>query len=145
MKSGLPSGSAITPHWLQPRFVIVRHHLPVDVDQLAGCFVVEIGLRQAWPFLGLCDNRPSPAQELRLYIDATWSIEADSLSTGSDDDSTWLTAALGLNGETIDHALVDSSGTLRMTMASGLSLVISGEPESYTVGDAWWLSGWRSA
>jgi hypothetical protein len=89
----------------------VRHHLTVDLDQLAGSFVVEIGLRQAWPFLGLRDNRPSPAQEIRLYINATWSIETASLTTGSDDDITWLTAALAFNGETIDDVRVDDDGT----------------------------------
>src|SRR3989440_12299618 len=27
--------------------------------ELIGCFVVEVGLRQAWPFLTFCDNRPA--------------------------------------------------------------------------------------
>jgi hypothetical protein len=34
----------------------------MDVEQLIGSFVVEIGFRQAWPFLGLCDNRPTPCR-----------------------------------------------------------------------------------
>jgi hypothetical protein len=48
----------------------------VDVNQLACSFVVEIGFRQAWPFLGFCDNRSTPAVEIRLFIDASWTIEA---------------------------------------------------------------------
>jgi hypothetical protein len=93
----------------------------------------------------ICDNRSSPAQEVRLYIDATWSIETPSLTTDSDDDMAWMTAALALNGDTIDDVRVGDDGALRMTTASGLSLVISGEPESHTVGEASWLSGWRPA
>jgi hypothetical protein len=76
------------------------HHLLVDTDQIAGSFVVEVGFRQAWPFLGLCDNRPTPAQETRLYIDTSWTIEANVSANGggANDDIAWLTAAVALNG-----------------------------------------------
>lgn len=118
----------------------------VDVNQLAGSFVVEIGFRQAWPFLGLCDNRSTPAKETRLIIDASSTIEAATVGTGSaDDDVAWLTAAVALNGETIDDARVDDGGTLYLLTASGHALVVSGEPEPSTVGEAWRLSGWHPA
>ena len=116
----------------------------MDMDQIAGSFVVEFGLRQAWPFLGLCDNRPTPAQETRLYIDTSWTVESpSSVSGAAGDDVAWLTAAAGLNGQTIDSVRVDDNGTLRMATDAGISLIVSGEAEPYTVGEPWRLSGWR--
>jgi hypothetical protein len=56
-----------------------------------------------------------------------------------------LTAAVTLNGKAINNARVDHDGTLHLTTDSGLALVISGEPQPYTVGEAWRLSGWRPA
>ncbi|WP_030440365.1 hypothetical protein [Actinoplanes subtropicus] len=118
----------------------------MDVEQIAGSFVVEIGIRQAWPFLGLCDNRPTPNQETRLYIDASWAIEAaDSAGGSADDGIRWLTAATVLNGRTIDAARVNDDGSLRLTADPGIALVVSGEPEPYTVGEPWRLSEWHPA
>lgn len=90
----------------------------MDVERIVGSYVVEIGFRQAWPFLGLCDNRPSSAQETRLYIDASWTIESTTSIGGSADDIAWLTAAMALNGRTIDTARVDDNGSLRLTADS---------------------------
>ncbi|WP_433788771.1 hypothetical protein [Actinoplanes sp. CA-252034] len=118
----------------------------MDAERVGGSFVVEIGYRQAWPFLGLCDNRPTPAQETRLYIDTAWRIEATSSVDGhADDDMAWLTAALALNGRAIDTARVNDDGSLLLTTGSGAVLVVSGEPDQSTGGEAWWLTGWRSA
>jgi hypothetical protein len=116
----------------------------MDVEQLAGSFVAEVGFRQAWPFLGFCNNRSAPPQETRLYIDASWAIEANPSVTGSaNDDVTWLTAAAAFNGTTIDTARVEVDGSMRLTTDSGIALVVSGEPEPWTVGEPWWLSGWH--
>jgi hypothetical protein len=113
----------------------------MDVGQLAGCFVVKIGLRQAWPFLGLCDNRPTPAQQARLYIDTSWTIEATPSAAGSaDDDTAWLTAAAALNGTTIETARVEHDGSLRLTTDVGITLVVSGKPGPETVGEPWRLT-----
>jgi hypothetical protein len=92
----------------------------MDVEQLAGSFVVEVGYRQAWPFLGFCDNQPTPPQETRLSIDASWTIEANPSVAGSaSDDVTWLTAATAFNGTTIDTARVGDDGSIRLTTDSG--------------------------
>ncbi|WP_433288134.1 DUF6188 family protein [Micromonospora sp. CA-244673] len=117
----------------------------MDVEQVVGSFVVEIGFRQAWPFLGLCDNRPTPAQEARLYIDASWTIEVATSARGTaDDDIAWLTAAIALNGRTIDTARVYDDGSLSLTTDTGITLVVSGEPEPDTTGEAWRLTSWHS-
>ena len=77
-------------------------------------------------------------------IDASWTIEADTaVSGGADDDKAWLTAAVTLNGRMIVNVRVDDDGTLRLITDCGFALVVSGEPEPYTVGEAWRLSGWR--
>ncbi|WP_327038087.1 hypothetical protein [Micromonospora maris] len=116
----------------------------MDVEQIVGSFVVEIGVRQTWPFVGLCDNRSAPAQETRLYIDASWTIEATtSTSGGVENDIRWLTTAAALNDTTIDTAWIDEDGGLHLTTDSGLALAVSGEPEPYTTGEPWRLSGWR--
>ncbi|WP_146246813.1 hypothetical protein [Actinoplanes xinjiangensis] len=118
----------------------------MDVGRFAGSFVVEIGYRQAWPFLGICDNRPTPAQEARLYIDTAWRIEATSFVEGhADDDMAWLAAALDLIEGTINAARVDDDGSLLLTTGSGAVLAVSGEPDPTTIGEAWWLTGWRPA
>ncbi|MEV6303668.1 hypothetical protein AB0M02_29955 [Actinoplanes sp. NPDC051861] len=118
----------------------------MDLEQLAGCFVVEIGIRQAWPFLGICDSRPAQARETRLYIDAEWAIELITRTTGgADDDRAWLTAAVVLNGRTVESARVEHDGCLRLATDSGHNLVISGQPQPYTVGEPWRISGWRPA
>jgi hypothetical protein len=107
---------------MSARITCRRHNLPVDVEQVVGSFVVEIGFRQAWPFLGFCDNRPTPAQEARLYIDASWIIEvATSASGRADNDIAWLTAAIALNGRTIDAARVCDDGSLSLTTDTGIT------------------------
>ncbi|BCJ48382.1 hypothetical protein GCM10010168_76920 [Actinoplanes ianthinogenes] len=113
----------------------------MEVERLAGTFVAEIGYRGAWPVLVFCDNRPTPAVEARLYIDATWTI--GEVSGTADDDVAWLTAALALHDRTVEEALVDDTGALHVRTDSGAVLVVSGEAEAYTVGEPWRLTGWR--
>ena len=45
-----------------------------DVHALRGQFVVEFGVRQAWPFLTFCDTAKTPAVETRLYIDTSFRV-----------------------------------------------------------------------
>ena len=47
-----------------------------EVEPLRGQFVVEVGLRQAWPFLTLCDNAPTPPRETRVYIGTTFHVDS---------------------------------------------------------------------
>lgn len=49
--------------------------MPEDALALRGCFVTEVGVRQAWPFLTFCDSNLNPAQERRLYIDTAFRID----------------------------------------------------------------------
>jgi len=118
------------------------HHVPVDVSGLAGSFVVEIGIRQAWPFVGFCDNRPARSRETRLYIDADWSIDA-AVVDDVEDDERWLLTAARLNGANVVGAYVDTDGTLNVETDEGHTLVVSGEATASTVGEPWGFSGWQ--
>jgi hypothetical protein len=92
---------------------------------LVGTFVVEVGERQAWPFLTFCDNRTTPPTETRLYIDADWSV----------------TGARGMGGLmmlTVQNASV-RDGSLHVELSGGAALDVSGVPNQDTVGDVWWL------
>jgi len=113
----------------------------VDINRLTGCFVVEIGVRQAWPFVGFCDNRPTPSRETRLYIDASWSIDT-AVVDDVEDDERWLLTAARLNGANVVGAYVGTDGALNVETDEGHTLVVSGETTASTVGRPWWFSRW---
>ena len=113
----------------------------MDISELVGSFVVEIGVRQAWPFIGFCDNGPTRSRETRLYIDAPWSTGAVADDDVEDDDR-WLLAAVRLNGANIVGAYVETDGTLKMETDQGHTLAVAGEPTAGTVGEPWRFSPW---
>ena len=47
----------------------------VDVSLLSGLTVVEVGCRQAWPFLALIGE--GGAREIRLYVDADVRVQGE--------------------------------------------------------------------
>ena len=104
---------------------------------LAGTFVVEVGIRQAWPFIGFCDDRGKKAREIRLYIDAPWSIGDTTGDTDSDDK--WLMSALQINNCTVSNVLVDPEFNLRIDLFNAPSLTVSGKPAATTAGEPWWV------
>jgi len=108
-----------------------------DPAKLAGTFVVEVGTRQAWPFIGFCDDRGIKSTEFRLYIDAPWTIGD---TTGdADSHDTWMVSALEINNRTVSNVLVDAGSNLRIVFLDAPSVTVSGEPTATTVGDPWWL------
>ena len=108
-----------------------------DAAKLVGTFVVEVGTRQAWLFVGFCDDRGTKATEFRLYIDAPWTIGD---TTGdADSDETWMVSALEINNRTVLNVLVDTELNLRIDFLNAPSLMVSGEPTATTAGDPWWL------
>lgn len=115
----------------------------MDVMNLVDCFVVEVGMRQAWPFVVFCDNRPTPPTETRLYIDAQWTINQTTDAADSDG-TTWMTSALEINNSTVTNVLLDADHNLRIETADGDSLTVSGEPARTTVREPWWLAPTRS-
>lgn len=115
-----------------------------DVDDLPGTFVVEVGVRQAWPFVGLCDSRSARSHEFRLYVDAPWSIGGTHAADPSQT-FVWLEASCGLTGLGVDSASVDADGTLQVRFADSSALSISGVATEDTAGEPWWLSPAKQA
>lgn len=109
------------------------------VAELAGCFVVEVGQRQAWTFIGFADNRPTPGRETRLYIDAEWHLHPSG-QMGSDP----FIQLLELDGLTVDAARTSTDpASLVVMFDNGARLVVAAEPAFPTSGAAWWLADWR--
>lgn len=109
----------------------------LDSGDLPGTFVVEVGIRQSWPFVGFCDNRFAESLELRLYLNTTWrlgEIRSDDVPA-----TQWLTIADRINGLTVDTASVDAHGSLRLGFHDGPSLTLA-EQARPTGEEAWWLS-----
>lgn len=94
-------------------------------------------MRQAWLFLGFCDNRGETAKESRLYVDTTWQVGA-ARGTAADD-LAWLSATAELNGMTVTRAEVVVHGSLLLETADGISLTVPGEATATTTGQPWWI------
>ncbi|WP_139977243.1 hypothetical protein [Nocardioides litoris] len=109
----------------------------MDAEGLAGTFVVEVGVRQSWPFVGFCDARPTPVVESRLYLDAPWSV--DGTEHRATDDAAWLAVAGGLGGLTVTAATTDPDGSLVLRL-DDVVLRVSGTADDATTGPPWWLS-----
>lgn len=116
---------------------------PVDseaaVSELAGSFVVEVGQRQAWTFIGFADIRPTPSRETRLYIDAIWHT-----SPAGAPSRHHMLRLMDLDGSTIETAsTVGDPASLVITFEGGPQLTIPGEPAYASSGGAWWFTPWR--
>lgn len=109
----------------------------VDAIKLVGMFVIEVGTRQAWPFIGFCDDTGFKAREFRLFLDAPWAV--GDTSGDADAHETWMVSALEINNRTVSNVLVDADSDLRIDLFNAPSLTVSGEPTASTVGEPWWL------
>lgn len=110
-------------------------------DELVGLFVVEVGVRQSWPFLRFCDNSVTPAREIRLYLDSPFEVgAADAVPTGAAP----VERLFEVNNLPVFRVRREGP-KLAIDFAGGTSLVISGVPSPTTTGDVWWLSPWLEA
>jgi hypothetical protein len=115
----------------------------MDVMNLVDCFVVEVGMRQAWPFIVFGNDRDTPATETRLYIDAQWTIN-ETTDAADSNGTKWMISALELNNCTVTNVLLDADHNLRIETADGNLLTVSGEAARTTVGEPWWFTPRRS-
>lgn len=113
----------------------------MDVGDLVGCQVVEFGVRQAWPYVGLGDGRGSAARETRLYLDAAWAV-GPRHGTPTDTGPWLLAVDECVNSTTVVRAEVTGEGDLRLGLDNGVRVVVSGEALRTTVGEPWWFSAW---
>ena len=101
---------------------------------LVGWHVVEVGVRQAWPFLTFAD--PASGREVRVYMDAAVRVSPDAVSLRQDDAG--LVAALErVNMMTVDDAAV-VDGSLELWF-EGESVWIDGEENEVTTHTPWWV------
>jgi hypothetical protein len=112
----------------------------LELGDLPGCFVVEIGERQAWYFIGCCDNRSVRSCEIRLYVDAAWRRQSDEAGATAHE----LVRLAGLNGLTVLEARCHDDATPHLAFADGETLTIAGRANEDTVGEPWWSSPWST-
>jgi hypothetical protein len=110
-----------------------------EPQELVGTFVVEIGERQAWPFLTFCDNGATPSREARLYIDTGFTLNGALAWSAADEPA--VVELLPLNNLAV--VAVDVHGTeLSLTFSDDTHMVVSGVAAWWTTGDVWWLGPW---
>ena len=107
--------------------------------ELIGSFVVEVGVRQAWPFLTFCDNRPTPHEERRLYIESGIEVTPPTEISSNNSLSTQWQALFVLDGLIVSAVDVSADADLRIQFATGESLVVFGEQDATASGEPWWI------
>jgi hypothetical protein len=111
-----------------------------DASTFVDRFVVEVGRRQAWPFLTLCANRPEKSDEIRLYIDTAFEV-APGPAYSADGETSQLLVAIGaLENLTVVAAAVGEVGDPSLTFDNDRVLRVSGVASAYTGGPPWWIS-----
>ena len=109
-------------------------------QELVGTFIVEVGERQAWPFVTFCDNDTTPSREARLYIDTEFTVNGSNDVSLEGDSSAARLFALNCLGVT---AVEVNGAELSIALDDGNQLVVSGVASAWTTGDVWWLGPWR--
>ncbi|MGY2010751.1 hypothetical protein ACW9HC_27540 [Nocardia gipuzkoensis] len=109
-------------------------------------FVVEIGIRQAWPYLTFADNRDGAfPQEVRLYIDSSFTVMPDPAVLGSgeeDDEKLRLLRLAEVLNLTVHDVTVDDDGSLMVSFHDNVRLRVSGHSPLWTTHDVWWLGSY---
>ena len=114
-----------------------------EVEDLRAQFVVEVGVRQAWPFLTLCDNAPTPPRETRLYIGTTFRVGSSPQTFADGDPGPAVAQLLELNNRTVTDVTVSAENELHLVFDGGQStLTVDAVPRAFT-GDVWWFGAVR--
>jgi hypothetical protein len=114
-----------------------------EVKALRGQFVVEVGVRQAWPFLTFCDNMPTPPTETRLYIGTSFCVGSSPQTFADGDPDPAVAQLLELNDRTVTDVVLGAGNELRLVFDDGSStLVVDAERREFS-GDIWWLAAVR--
>jgi hypothetical protein len=111
------------------------------IEKLRGRFVVEIGARQAWPFITLCDTTSTPATEVRLYIDTAFRLDPGLLVYDDGDTHRAVGGLLDLNNRTVTDVETSEANDLTVRFDDGERILrIAGTGASFTTQDIWWLA-----
>jgi hypothetical protein len=107
----------------------------IDGLNLVGWDVLEVGLRQAWPFVTLAS--PGEREERRLFIDTDFVVTGSGRGEIRGSALTRLEPLVALLVRDVRRG---STG-LSFSFDDGTSLTIADEPNAETNGDIWWLGG----
>jgi hypothetical protein len=111
-----------------------------EVEALRGQFVVEVGVRQAWPFLTLCDNAPTPPRETRLYIGTSFRVGSSPQTFADGHPEPAVAELLELNNRTVTDVAVSADNELRLVFDGGRSaLTVDAVPRAFTGDNIWWI------
>lgn len=114
--------------------------MAANAHVLQDQFVVEVGIRQAWPFVTFCDSDPSATSEIRLYIDTTFRLEPGRKGFEDGDAERAARELLDLNNRTVTDVQTSEANELLLSFDGGERvLVIAGTAASFTTHDVWWL------
>lgn len=105
-----------------------------EPQHLNGWHVVEVGRRQAWPFMGFAD--PESGMEVRLYIDSTFKISGRRSALRQHDDAA-VKALESLSGLTVRS--VESSPAQLNIQFDETTLSIEQEANELTSGSPWYF------
>jgi hypothetical protein len=114
-----------------------------EVEALRGQFVVEVGVRQAWPFLVFCDNAPTSPRETRLYIGTTFRVGSSPQSFADGDPDPAVGQLLELNSRTVTDVAVGPGNELRLVFDGGQSTLTVDAIRRDCSNDIWWLAAVR--
>jgi hypothetical protein len=103
-------------------------------SMLVGWFVVEIGRRQAWPFLTLANL--DTGRELRLYIDSTFAVQPGQARLKQHDDEA-LIALTAIENQQIT-AVTTNEGELRLE-TDDATLILDSVGNDLTSHSPWWI------
>jgi hypothetical protein len=135
-----PHAPLLLPHGSSDRATTLPR-VATEVEALRGQFVIEVGVRQAWPFLTFCDNRPTPPRETRLYIDTAFRVDSSEPTFADGDVDAAAVRLLELSDRTVTDVRVGSGNELWLVFDDGqAALDIEGMPREFTTHDIWWLS-----
>jgi hypothetical protein len=106
------------------------------IEDFAGCSVVEVGERQAWPFITVYN--PTTDQEARLYIDTPFTVNG--VEATPEEEGTIPLLEVNM----LAIVAIDRPGEgLRISFNDQTDLWLSGEGMASTAGEVWWTSPWR--
>jgi hypothetical protein len=112
--------------------------MPIEPEALVGWFLVEVGVRQAWPFLTLSDT--GSGDEVRLYIDTEFRLTPGGAELTDGDAERATAALLDLNNRTVTAVERGDDAELVLRFdGDERALVVSGTAASFTTHDVWWL------
>ncbi|MEO5875738.1 MAG: hypothetical protein ABIS86_06805 [Streptosporangiaceae bacterium] len=110
--------------------------------ELYGYSVIEIGIRQAWPFVKFASSAEGDHPEIRLNIDSGFTvtgIDRKGSSGEEDDDELWVRRLLEVNNLTVQHGRIEPDASLVLTFDDGVCLRVNGSPAPWTTQDVWSL------